>query len=107
MNEREQFEMGWRQFVARYLERIQAMTETQVVNALRSSNASRKVFYGEEWAFVNSISLKPGPDPEDEIYKLLSDLSSYPRPSGNPFQILDDIEDALKKRLDSLRRGGK
>jgi hypothetical protein len=107
MNEREQFEMGWRQFVARYLEGIQTMTETQVVNALRSWNASRKVFYGEEWAFVNSIALKPVGDSEDEINKLISDLSSYPRPSGNPFQVLDNIEDALKKRLDTLRRGGK
>jgi hypothetical protein len=46
----------------------------------------------------------PAEDCEDEIKKLKSHLSSYPRPRGNPVHVLDYIEDALKTRLESLRK---
>jgi len=93
-------------FLATYVQRIQTMTETQVVDALRGMNASR-ASVDATLAFLSSISLMPAEDSEDEINKLRSNLSLYPRPSGNPSHLPDYLEDALKKRLKALRREGK
>jgi hypothetical protein len=106
MNERERFEMGYRQIVARYVERIQTMTENQVVHELRAMKAGRNSA-DTTLAFLNSVSLAATEDCQDEINKLRSQISSYPRPSDNPFHLLDFIEDALKKRLETLRKNGR
>jgi hypothetical protein len=87
-------------------DRIQTMTETQVIDALRAWKAARNS-EGDTLAFLNSISLVPSEDPEDEISELKSQLSSTARSTVNPFYLSDFVKDALKKRLDTLRRNGK
>lgn len=110
MNEREKFLESMQSFVARYVERTQTMSEPQVVKALRALEATRNS-ERETWAFLNSVSLRPSDEPEDEITKLRSQLSSRARPAVSPFYLSDDFEDALKdalkKRLKMLRKNNK
>jgi hypothetical protein len=102
MNEREEFHKFWQSSFTR----IQTMTEAQVVDGLRSLRAARNMA-GETLAFLHSVSLVPTEDSGDEMNKLRSDLNSYPHPSLSPDVVFDYIEDALKKRLETLRRKGK
>jgi hypothetical protein len=104
MNEREQFLQQAFARIASTVERIQTMTETQVLHQLRAIRALRDS-NAQTLAFLNSTSLVPE-DSEDQISNLRSKLSSYPRPSGDPFD-LDYIEDALNKRLETLRKNSK
>jgi len=82
------------------------MTETQVIKALRGWKAVRST-QGETLAFLNSVSLAPPEDPEDEINKLRSQLSSRANRGVRPFYLSDCVEDALKKRLETLRKNRK
>jgi uncharacterized coiled-coil DUF342 family protein len=103
MNEREQFLQRFQSFFTAYVHRVQKMNETQVLNGLRAMKATRNS-YREELAFLNSVSLAPTEDLGDEINKLRRQLSSRERAGLNPFFLLDYIEDALKDRLETLRR---
>jgi hypothetical protein len=49
----------------------------------------------------------PAEDAEDEINKLRAELSSTAHSSDSAFRLSDYIEDALKKRLETLRKQGK
>lgn len=60
--------------------------------------------YSQELAFLNSVSLKPTEDPGDEINQLKRQLNSPDRAGQNPFLMLDYIEEALKERLETLRK---
>ena len=82
------------------------MTETQVIRALRGWKAVRNT-EGETLAFLDSVSLAPTEDPEDEVNKLRSQLSSSANRGVSPFYLSDCVEDALKKRLETLRKSGK
>lgn len=103
MNEQDQFRQLTQSFFAAYLERIQGMTETQVLNALRAWESERDSV-NQRQAFLNSVSLAPEDDLADEISKLRSLLNSKARPGAGPFDLSEYIEDALKKRLDTLRK---
>jgi hypothetical protein len=93
-------------FVATYAERIQTMTETQVIDALRARQAARNS-EGEMLAFLNSVSLVPPEDHDEEINELKSQLSSTARSPVSPFHLSAYVEDALKMRLDTLRKNGR
>jgi len=82
------------------------MTEDQVVDGLRSLKAARNMA-GETLTFLHSVSFVLTEDSEDAINKMRSDLNSYPHPRLSPDVVFDYIEDALKKRLETLRRKGK
>ena len=102
MNERERF---FQSIFAR-VERIETMSETQVVNGLRAVKAVRDS-WGKTLAFLTACSLMPAEDSEDEINKLRSELSSAAPPDDSTLRLSDYIEDALKKRLETLRKTGK
>jgi hypothetical protein len=106
MNEREQFEKYSRSIFERTVARIQTMSADQVVEGLRAIQAARNMMDGT-LAFLHSVSLAPTADLEDEIGKLRSDVNSYPHPTFSPTLVSDYIEDALKKRLETLRRRAK
>jgi predicted RecB family endonuclease len=106
MNEREQFLQTMQSFIAAYLERIQRMTEAQVVNALQMLQATRRN-QEQTLAFLKSVSLNPTEESDHEIKELKSQLDSPERAGYSPFDLSDYIEDALKKRLETLRRRGK
>jgi hypothetical protein len=102
MNEPERF---FQSIFAR-VERIETMSETQVVNGLRAVKAMRDS-RGKTLAFLTACSLVPAEDSEDEINKLRSELSSAAHPDDSASRLSDYIEDALKKRLETLRKTGK
>jgi len=79
------------------------MSETEVVAALRAREAFRHNL-GETLAWLKSVPLLPEENSEDDINQLTSDLNLYPRPAVDPFLVPDYIEDALKKRLETLRK---
>jgi len=103
MNEREQFEKYRQSVLAEAVEKIQTMTEPQVIGRLRALEAARNMT-SEKLAFLDSVSLAPTGNCEADIQKLWSELDCYPRPTENPFLVSDYIRDALKKRLETLRR---
>jgi len=102
MNERERFF----QSVFARVERIETMSETQVVNGLRAVKAVRDS-WGKTLAFLTACSLIAAEDSEDEINKLRSELSLAARPDDNALRLSSYIEDRLKKRLETLRKNGK
>ena len=106
MNEREKFLKSMQSFVATYIDRVQTMSEAQVIKALHALQAARNS-EGDTLNFLNSIALAPTEDPEDEINKLRSQLSSAARPTFSQFYLSDYFVDALKKRLETLRKNGK
>jgi hypothetical protein len=101
MNEPEQF-LFQRRFTT-YVHRIEKMNETEALNGLRMMKAARNS-YREELAFLNSVSLAPTEETDDETGKLRQQLTSTERAGFSPFALLDYIEDALKERLEALRR---
>lgn len=105
MNEGDEFLRLTRSFYSSYVERIQTMTETQVLDALRSWDAARNNV-DEKLAFLSSVSLKPE-EPGDEMDRLKSQMSSSRRRPGDPFVLEDYIQHALKKRLESIRKNQK
>ncbi len=106
MNEREQFEKYSRSIFERTIARIQTMTEDQVIHELGAVKAARNMMDGT-LAFLHSVSLAPTQETADEINKLRSDVNSYPHPAFSPTLVSDYIEDALKKRLEMLRKKSK
>ena len=80
-----------REMFERMLERIQNMTEAELVDQLRAVKAVRDSF-GETLSFLDSVSLPVSEDREDEINK----LRSTSRPSDSMLQLSDLIEDALE-----------
>jgi hypothetical protein len=103
MNDRERF---FQSVLAKTIERIEAMSETQVVDGLRAVQAT-----GDSWGkmlpFIASTSFVPAEDPDDEINKLRTDLGSRAPFGVGALRLSGYIEDALKKRLETLRRKGK
>lgn len=103
MNDREQFLQTVKSFVARIRDRIQTMTETEVVEALRAQEAFRRT-QGEMLAWLKSVSLEATADSQDEIHQLKFELNQYPRLAASSLFESDDIEKALRKRLETLRK---
>ena len=102
MNERERFV---RSVFTRTVERIETMNEIQVVDGLRALKTTRDSCE-KTLAFVASISLVPVEDSDREINKLRSELSSKVHSGDSASRLSEYIEDALKARLEALRRGG-
>jgi len=98
MNEREKF---FQSVFARTIERIEAMSETQVVDGLRAMRVTGDS-WGKTLAFIASISLIPAEDPDDEINKLRMELGSRAQSGGGALRLSGYIENALKKRLETL-----
>jgi hypothetical protein len=103
MNERDEFLRSMQSFFAKYMERIETMSETEVVRALRMFKAAREN-EAETLSFLKSRSLAPPDDPNDPINELRSELSSKARAGTNPFALSDSIENALTQRLEKLRK---
>lgn len=103
MNERDRFLQSTRSFFAAYLDRIQTMSEPQVMAALRACKGARDS-QDETLAFLKSVSLGPAEDDGDGINQLRSQLNSPMRSLANPFFVSDHIQEALKKRLETLRK---
>src|SRR5579864_3155151 len=103
MNERERFLTGFQSLIANYLERIERMSEAQVENQLRACQAVRNA-QNETLAFLSSVSLPPPRDRGDELYQLHSQLNAPARADLSPSQFSDHIQQALKKRLERLRK---
>ena len=106
MNERDEFLRLTKSFYSSYVERIQTMTEAQVLDALRSWNAARNNV-NETLGFLSSVSLASKEDSGDELTKLKSQLSSTTHRPPDPLVLENYIEDALKKRLEELRNNDK
>jgi hypothetical protein len=136
MNEREEFLQYIQSVLAEMVERIETMTESQVLDGLRDIKAARSVYveelaerfktmtetegrnaprevkavpnmYRESPDSRNYIQkLRSQQDFFNAITKLRSQLSSRPRPGGSPPVLFDSIEDALKRRLETLRTKG-
>ncbi|HEY1677128.1 MAG TPA: hypothetical protein VGG04_05440 [Candidatus Sulfotelmatobacter sp.] len=100
MNERESF---FRSVFARTVAQIETMNEIQVVDGLRALKASRDSF-DKTLAFVASISLVPAEDSDSEISKLRSELSSKAHSRDSASRLSEYIENALKVRLETLRK---
>jgi hypothetical protein len=82
---------------------IGTMTETQVLHGLRVLEAYRDN-EREMLGRLKSVSLVSTEDSADEIDELKSDLNLYRRPSVNAFPLMDYFHEALKKRLETLRK---
>jgi hypothetical protein len=82
---------------------IGTMTETQVLSSLRMVEALRR-HEREMLGRLKSVSLASTEDSTGEINQLEADLNLYRRPSVVlPFW--DYFEEALKRRLETLRKG--
>ena len=103
MNERERF---FQSVLTRTIERIATMSEPEVLDELRAVKATRDN-YEKTLSFLISSSLVPAEDAEDEISKLEAELSSTAHSGDSPLRLSDYIEDALKRRLETLRKQGK
>jgi len=133
MNEREEFLQYILPVLAEMVERIETMTESQVLDGLRDVKAARSVYVEElaerfktitqgealdasrpmkaavsmyQGGFDFSIFLNKLRSQQDffnAITKLRSQLSSRPRRGGSPPVLFDSIEDALNERLERLR----
>jgi hypothetical protein len=103
MNDRERF---FQSVFARTVERIETMSETQVVDGLRAVQSTSDSL-GKTLAFIASISIIPSDDPDDEINKLRTELGSRAQSGGGALRLSGHIENALKKRLETLRRKSK
>ena len=104
MNEREDFLRSAHSLLQRYLERIETMNETQVLNALRACKAARSS-QEEILSSLQSVSLSPE-DAFDESNDLRSQVNARARSTASPFALSDSIEEALARRLEVLRRKG-
>ena len=102
MNERESFLRSMHSLLTRYMERIETMNETQVVNALRACKAARSS-QQEILSSLQSVSLSP-----EEVCEESDELRSQlrERSNANPFAVSDSIEEALTRRLEMLRKKG-
>jgi hypothetical protein len=98
--------MTIREMLERILKRIPNMTEAEVIDQLRAVKAVRDSF-GGALSLLDSVSLPVSEDREDEVHKLRSKLSSTVHPSDSRLQLSDYIEDALKKRLERVRKKNK
>ena len=103
MNERERF---FQSVFPRTVERIATMNETEVVEGLRAVKATRDS-YEKTLSFLTSSSLVGAQNAEDEIKRLRSELSSTAHPGDSALRLWDYVEDALKKRLETLRKQAK
>jgi len=100
MSEQERF---FQSVFTRTVERIAKMSEAEVVDALRAVKATRDS-HEKALSFLTSSSLVPAADAEDEISKLRAELSSTPHSGDSALRLSDYIEDALKKRVETLRK---
>ena len=105
MNEREKFVKSFYARIALTVDRIATMTESQVLNSLRAMESGRESA-AETLAFLNSVAIPPTDDSERGVSQLRSELSSREHPGDQQLDILDYIENALKKRLEELRKRG-
>ncbi|HMF92628.1 MAG TPA: hypothetical protein VKL40_18435 [Candidatus Angelobacter sp.] len=130
MNEREEFLLYFQSAFAKMVDRIPAMTETEVLDGLRELQAARNIYHeelverfktmteaeapgGEVKAapsttslgfFVPSFIRKSQQDFSNSIDRLRSLLGATARTGGSPPSLFDTLEDALNQRLDTLRR---
>jgi hypothetical protein len=82
---------------------LRTLTETQVITALRAVEAVRHQ-EREMLGWLNSVSLVSTEDSTGEINQLKSDLNLYRRAPVGPFPLRNYLEEALKMRLETLRK---
>jgi hypothetical protein len=128
MNEREEFLQYFKSVFTNMVERMETMTETQVLDGLREVKAARNIYeeefaermeamiqtevrerprrvvkaarnIGEALAYLRSI--QPF---FNSVNKLRSQLGAKARSGGSPRCLFDSLEDALKNRLETLRK---
>lgn len=103
MNEREQFLRQTSELVTRTVKRIETMTETEVLRALRAIK-SRRESDVRMLAFLSSVSLQPAEDLGDGIHELRSQLNANKRSGEDASDLPSYFEEALQKRLETLRK---
>jgi len=79
------------------------MSETEVVDALRAVKTTRDS-HEKVLSVLTSSFLVPAVDSEDEISKLRAEPNSRAHSGDGALRLSDYIEDALKKRVDTLRK---
>jgi len=82
---------------------IRTLNETQVVAELRAVEALQE-HEREMVARLKPISLESTEDSTGEINQLGLELNLYRRPPFSTFPLFEYIEEALKKRLEELRK---
>jgi hypothetical protein len=129
MNEREEFLQYFQSVFTNMVERMETMTETQVLDGLREVKAARNIYEeefterieamiqiqvreqprrvvkaarntGEELAYLRSIQAFL-----NSVNKLRSQFGARARSGGSPASLFASLEDALMKRLETLRKG--
>lgn len=129
MNEREEFLQYFQSAFTNMVERMETMTESQVLDGLLEVKAARNIYEeefterieamvhtqagerprravrtarntGEELVYLSSIHTFL-----NSVNKLRSRLGPSARSGGSPACLFDSLEDALKKRLETLRKG--
>lgn len=102
MSDQNRFVKLFQAWFERRLELVQTMNEAQVLRQLQAIQAGRKSG-NETLSFLHSVSLKPSEDLGPELNQLRAMLNSAER-SSSPFDVVDYFEEALKKRLETLRK---
>jgi hypothetical protein len=102
MNERQQFLRQTSETITRTVQRIETMTEIEVLRALHGIKAKRESD-ARMLAFLSSVSLSPTEDLEDGINELRSQLNARKRSCEDLPDLSSYVEDALQKRLKKLR----
>jgi hypothetical protein len=105
MNEREQFNRQTSEIIARTVKRIETMTETEVLRSLHAIKTTRES-KARTVAFLSSVSIPPTEDLEDGINELRLQLKAKKRSQEDVSDSSSYIEDALQKRLETLRKKG-
>lgn len=129
MNEREEFLQYFQSAFTNMVERMGTMTASQVLEGLREVKAARSIYEeefterievmlhtqagegsrraiktqripGEELTYLRSMQAFL-----DSVNELRSQLGPSARSGGSPACLFDSLEDALKKRLETLRKG--
>lgn len=103
MSDQNRFLKLFQAWFERRLELVQTMNEAQVLRQLQAIQAGRKNG-NETLAFLHSVSLKPSEDLGPELNQLRALLNSAQRSGSSPFDVADYFEEALKKRLETLRK---
>ena len=105
MNEREQFYSQISQKITKVIQRIETMTEPEVLSALHAIQARRRS-EAQTLDFLNSVSIAPAEDSEGTMNELRSQLNARKHSGESPSAASNYIENALKRRLATLRNEG-
>jgi hypothetical protein len=132
MNERAQFLQYFRSEFIKVVDRLESMTETEVLDGLSQVKAARNIYKEEFSKRIEAIQTEPSErhrvaggtrNLRDEfaylssihvfvnsLNKLRSQVAERARPVGqhgyavHPYSVFDPLEAALNERLEALRR---